>query len=161
MLLTPDYLGGATDVFPIELLALKSHHVLLAGDDLLQNIEIDREHLRLETERSLRELRLHMRQGYLYSAGDAGWLAQWMSEKVPDFFTTIRAVLHLHGKQTEFGNTRCAEELHDSLGIDAGPFVGVWEDHKAGRTPDKKSVRELFTQWENILNKLVETVDAL
>ncbi len=161
MLLTPDYLGGAQDVFPIELLALKSHYVLLAGKDLLAEVSIGREHLRLETERELRGLRLRMRQGYLFSAGDAGWLSQWMVEKVPDFFTAIRAVLHLNGKKTDFGNTRCAEELRTALDIDAGAFVKVWEDHKAGRKPEKSEVRDLFVKWENALNKLVETVDAL
>jgi len=161
MLLTPEYLKNACDVFPLELFELMSSHVLIQGEDLLSGVSISDTHLRLQCERELRWWRLQLRNGYLKAAGDRGWLAGWFIDASPRLFKVMRAVLHLMGGNTNAGNTVVAERLKAASGVDMSAVVELWELRKAGKKPAKDKVFGYFERWDAALETLVEKVDAI
>lgn len=161
LLLTSEYMINACDSFPIELLDLKSAHIAIYGDDALSALTIADKDLRLQCERNLRSWRLNIRQAYLRSAGDAGWLNEWFMDSIIDMFPLLRAVMHLLGGNTDCGNTETASRLSSMTGIDFTPFSEAWNLRKAGQRFEKKDVFAQFDHWETALAKLVEKIDAL
>ena len=161
LMLTPEYLGNARDVFPMELFDLKHNHHHLLGDDPLADIDIDIRHLRLQCERELRLVGLQLRQAYLRSAGDGAWFTGWLYDVVSDVFPALRAALHLLGGDTRAGNTEILSLLNSVTGIDMQPVTTVWESHKNGKPPKGNLAGELYEQWRSAFAALVERVDAL
>ena len=161
IVLTMDYIHGAQDVFPVEFLDLKYNHIHLRGREVLEGVQIDPGHLRLQCERELRSWRLRLRQGLLRAAGDDRWMAAWFDNAVADIFLVLRGMLHLLGDDSQAGNTETAVRLTDLTDIDLSAFVEVWELGKSGKKPEGDGIRTLFGRWEETLLALVKKVDAL
>ncbi|RJO71570.1 MAG: hypothetical protein C4523_04370 [Myxococcales bacterium] len=161
LLLTPEHIQQARDVFPMSLLDLKHNHIPLAGVPLLDGIAISQMHLRWECEREARLARLHMRQAYLSSAGDAAWMARWFADEVVLLFPIFRAVLHLLGEEAKSGNTESAERLSEKTGVPLESFVAVWALRKTGKTPAVSAVKQLYVEWDEAMRQLIGKIDAL
>lgn len=61
MILESAELARVADVFPVKLLDIQRHHLLLWGQANLQNLQIDPEHVRLHLEQGLRNMQLRLR----------------------------------------------------------------------------------------------------
>jgi hypothetical protein len=96
LLLDPRWLAGSRDVFPIEFLALREHHVLLHGaEDPFTELPVNREHLRLEVERQLRGKLLHLWEAYLETRGSRRRLRALLLAAAPGFVWILRGALQL------------------------------------------------------------------
>ena len=62
---SPALIADAADVFPIELLDIADHHVVLHGEDPMAGLEVHTDHLRLQCERELREKLMRLREAYV------------------------------------------------------------------------------------------------
>jgi hypothetical protein len=90
------WLTGSRDVFPIEFLELREHHVLLHGEgDPFANLPVQRDHLRLEVEKQLRGKLLHLWEAYLETHGSRRRLRALLLAAVPGFAWILRGALHL------------------------------------------------------------------
>ena len=65
LFLSREYIQSSLDSFPIEFFGMKTHHQLVYGEDILSDLEIDTQHLRLQCERELKGKLLHLREGFL------------------------------------------------------------------------------------------------
>lgn len=61
MLLHSSELARVADVFPVKLLDIQRHHLVLHGSPRLQEIRVESEHVRLHLEQGLRNLQLRLR----------------------------------------------------------------------------------------------------
>ena len=68
--MTPAYLSGSVDSFPLELLEIQQRRAVLWGDDYFADLKLDQADVRLQCERELKRILLGMRQGLLASGGD-------------------------------------------------------------------------------------------
>jgi hypothetical protein len=90
------WLAGSRDVFPIEFLELREHHVLLHGEaDPFANLPVQPDHLRLEVEKQLRGKLLHLWEAYLETRGSRRRLRALLLAAVPGFAWILRGALHL------------------------------------------------------------------
>jgi hypothetical protein len=98
LLLDPRWLAEARDVFPIEFLELRVHHVLLHGDaDPFADLPVHGAHLRLEVEKQLRGKLLHLWEAYLETRGSRGRLRALLLATPPGFAWILRGALVLAG----------------------------------------------------------------
>ena len=65
MTLTREDLKSSCDVFPIKFHDMQTHHRVLFGEDVLSDLEISDEHLRLRCEQQLKNQMLRLRAIYL------------------------------------------------------------------------------------------------
>lgn len=61
MILEASELHRVADVFPVKLLDIQRHHLVLWGQADLQNLRVDQEHVRLHLEQGLRNMQLRLR----------------------------------------------------------------------------------------------------
>lgn len=118
---------AAASLFPNRFLDIRDHHVVLAGADPFEGIEIPDEALRLRTEQELRNLLIRFRRG-LTDAGDDG-LAQATAVRriaVP-LSIEFAALLRLRGRAPapEADLATIFRMAAETLGIDAGALSEI------------------------------------
>ena len=63
LIMTPVYINGSLDAFPLELLEIQQCHVCFVGTDYFADLAFDERHVRLQCERELKTILIGMRQG--------------------------------------------------------------------------------------------------
>lgn len=89
LLLTPHEFRRSLDAFPVEYQAILDHHEVIAGEPPFDGLVIDRDHLRRACETQAKSHLIHLRQGWLESAGHDGRLAGLIVRSAP----ALRALL--------------------------------------------------------------------
>lgn len=97
LFLTIDYIHESLDSFPIEFLNMQSTYRNLLGEDILKDIQIKKEDLRLQCERELKGKLLQLRQGFILTEGKLRGLALLVSQSIIAFTSIFKGLLHLRG----------------------------------------------------------------
>ena len=99
LIMTPVYISGSLDTFPLELLEIQQCRVCLAGADYFADVEFQDTHLRLQCERELKTILIGMRQGILAAAGREKILGAMEGDIAERLMRTLRGLLWLHGQR--------------------------------------------------------------
>jgi len=67
--ITENDLRTSTDIFPVKFLIMKENYQVLVGQDVLHDLEIKREHLRLRCEQETMNILLQLRRYYILHSG--------------------------------------------------------------------------------------------
>ena len=159
-LLTLELVREAADVFPVELLDIESHHVVLHGQDPFVDMRVDRTHLRTQCERELREKMMRLSEGFLQARGKQKDLERLLVASYPTFVALFRGCLHLLLDDTqEVMPTHNADVAHTFCrvaDIDAAPFVAI-ESLASGRSVG--DTESLFARYYAALGEAVARID--
>lgn len=98
LVFTQQYMKDSLDSFPIEILTLKRHHRAVFGPDILKDLEIPRDHLRLQVERELKSKLLHLREGLLGSGYSREELRKLLRTTLTPFMELFNALLFLRNE---------------------------------------------------------------
>ncbi|MDZ7290732.1 MAG: nucleotidyltransferase domain-containing protein [candidate division KSB1 bacterium] len=98
LVLTRDYVHASLDSFPIEFLNMKLHHTLVFGQDVLADLEIPSQNLRLQLEREVKGKLLHLRQILLGQGYNREALREALLSSIKPFAALFEALLFLHGE---------------------------------------------------------------
>ena len=101
LFLTPEYIKNSLDTFPLEYLDIKRQNLLLYGEDIFSEIEIDREDLRLQVEREWKLNYIRLQQAYLRSYNDAETLKKIMIKSFNSFTHLLSAIYYLRDSLPE------------------------------------------------------------
>ena len=156
LLFTRERLLQSVDVFPIEMLDMKQSHKVLFGEDLLEQMDISVEHLRLQVEHELRTKLIALREQYLLTGGRPRALKKLMVQSLSSFLVLFRAALRLYGDEIPTKKLDAVRQLTAKLELDATPFEQV-QQLKNGEKVD--AVPE--TLFEIYLSTIVSIIDAV
>jgi hypothetical protein len=99
LLLTREEFERSLDAFPLELAAIASHHVLIAGADPFDGIRVDEQDVRRACETQARSHLLHLREGFLEARGEPAEVARLIAASVPPLRTLLLNLARLDGVQ--------------------------------------------------------------
>ncbi|HET8947370.1 MAG TPA: nucleotidyltransferase domain-containing protein [Candidatus Polarisedimenticolia bacterium] len=158
-LLTRGLLAASLDVFPLEILDLRTHHVALHGSDPFAGLVIRTEALRMQCERELREKLMRLREGYVTAHATKGGLRALLVDSYTSFTALFRGCLHLLGAAVPRAADEAAAAFCARAGIDAAPFleVGRLRDGGSASAGDLKTV---FSGYYDALTRAADLVDA-
>jgi hypothetical protein len=157
-LVTADSLADAADVFPIELAEIAERHVVLHGTSPLAGVPaIDREHLRLQCERELREKLMRLEEAYALSRGKPADLSRLLTASFPTFARIFRGCLRLHDEAPPDGSLDTARAFCRRAELDPAPFVAV-DKLRRGGSPDGP-VPDLFARYHAAIASAVGAID--
>ena len=158
-LLTRAILAASLDVFPVEILDLRTHHVVLHGSDPFAGLVIRTEALRLQCERELREKLMRLREGYVTAHASKGALRDLLVDSYTSFIALFRGCLQLLGTTAPPEADAAAEAFCARAGLDPAPFleVGRLRRGASGRGGDLK---EVFSGYYDALTRAADLVDA-
>ena len=131
LLFTRGQLRASASVFPIELLDMRQSHRRLFGEDVLADMTIGREHLRLQLERELTEKLLTLREGYLLTKGRSKQVVRLLASSVTGVLVLFRAALRLFQDEVPAGKAESLRLLAKHIPFDPQPLLAA-HDFKHG-----------------------------
>lgn len=97
LLIVESDLRRALDAFPLELTEIIATRRVIAGVDLFAEVVVPKQELRRACEVQARGHVLHLREGYIESAGDSNAIAKLVSAAVQPFRALVKNVARLEG----------------------------------------------------------------
>jgi len=158
LVLTPNYIRQSLDTFPIEFLDMKLIHETVFGNDLLKDLQIARNHLRLQCEREIKTKLIHVRQSYISAAGSKKQLAATLVRSITGSMALFRAIIFLLGKEPPIPRDEVITILSAATAIDTGIFRKLLK-LKSGLL--KASEQELHTFFEHYYHALESTGEII
>ena len=158
LVVDPEYLGQATDTFPMELADIRDQHRVLAGQDVLGGLAVAPEALRRECEREARGKLLRLRALFLETAGRPAALEQVMVDSLKSFLVLLRHLLRLRDVRVA---PRFADILTASEGL-LGPLPAMRQllaQREGAARLDPMAVRVTFGTYLGEVERIVATLD--
>ncbi len=97
--MTTAYLDASRDTFPLRLIEVQQNHRTLFGPDLFSDLTFAQRDVRLQCERELKTILLHLQRGLLAAAGEARHLDVLASGIAAELIRTMRGLLWLRGER--------------------------------------------------------------
>jgi hypothetical protein len=131
LLLSEHELQRSLDIFAIEYSDIREAHRVLYGDDPFADLEIRREHLRLQCERELKAALIQLRERYLLVAEEPAELAQLLRRSVSTFLVLFRTVLRLSDQTVPPEPNAVVEAVAARAGFEAEPLLAVLRERRS------------------------------
>ena len=156
-LFTRETIADSADVFPIELLDLTSRRVVLHGDDPFDGLRVNRDHLRLQCERELREKLMRLREGYVEACSSRRALYRLLTASYTTFVALFRGCLRLLGAEPPARHREVVAAFCARAGIDDAAFEAV--DRLKRGEPVAEDPKTIFSRYHAALARAVRAVD--
>ena len=156
-LFTPGLIVESADVFPIEMLDLKSSRAVLHGEDPLAGVEVGREYLRLQCERELRAKLMRLREEYIECHERPQDLRRLLTASYTTFVALFRGCLHLLGGQVPLRNAEAVSAFCARAGLDAEAFSALDRLKRGDRV--EGDLKSTFSRYYQELTRAVGKVD--
>lgn len=161
ILITPEHLERARDVFALEFFDLGLHRASLRGPDPLAAIELLPTDLRAALEREARLLRQRLGQAYIEAAGDSRVLGEWLLWTIADLPPLLRVLAFLKGREARGTFKELTLLLRDTLGPELADLESLWQARLAHRRLKAPEAERLFAAWMRLAAQLIEQSDGL
>ena len=161
LIMTPEYIMHSLDVFPVEFLNIKLLHETLFGEDLFQNLEIDRKDLRLQCERELKVRLIGLRQGYIASMGDAKILSDLFINTISGYIPLFRGMILILGKEPPLRNEKVLQVLESVSGVDTRVFKTVLKQKRQKTKMAISHLNVIFKDYYAAVEKLGDMTDGI
>ncbi|MCW5958060.1 MAG: nucleotidyltransferase domain-containing protein [Pyrinomonadaceae bacterium] len=156
-------LQNAADVFPIEFHQMEKARKVLYGTDVLEGLKISDAFLRHQVEYELRSKLILLRRQYIPASASVEGLTNLMAESLASFAALFSAVLMLHGVEPPAKKHAIVALTVQKLGLNGITFEKIFnirEKNFEARLTDK-SANELFAEYMEQIEKVIDSVDAV
>jgi len=160
LLFTLDRLKKSADAFPIELLDIKQSHKVLFGDDVVDEITVSRDNLRLELEHELKGKLIQLRERYLATAGKPKLVAELMIGSLSTFLVLFRASLRLYQDDIPTKKMDVLAALAEHISFDREVFATVDDLRTGTRKVREVDPGRLFERYLSTVEEVVDAVDS-
>lgn len=154
-------LQTSTDIFPIKFLDMQNHHVLLSGRDVLSELEISTQHLRLRCEQELCNLLLRLRQIFLRNVDNDTTLLDAAKRSIPSFFADLATAVSLKTELLPDSETDIADSAAQVMSLDRAALGRVLKLNDRRPVADSAEIAKLFSELLDLVEKAADFVDRL
>lgn len=161
LIMTPQYIVKSADAFPVEFLDFKLIHKTVYGEDILNNMKIEKHSLHLQCQRDIKIKLMGLRQGYLSSLGEKEHLANGLVRTITGSMALFRAIIFLLGKEPPIQRTNVINTLGVVTGIEIDIFKRLLMLKAKTIKPTEQELLALFEQYYNVLESVEKITDDL
>lgn len=161
LLVTPDYIRSALDVFPIEFLEIADTQVVVLGDDHFSNLAVSQDRLRLECESQLRASVLRTRQAYLEMGHARRGAERVLHASVTSLVPALKAILRLRGVAVPRSKIEVVEAVGRTLGVGVAVFVAVLRDRSGDERIQDRDARRVLAEYIDALDALTGRLEGM
>lgn len=161
LFLDPTYIRYSTDSFPLEFLDIRSFHVLLLGQNLLEGVTIDPKLLRLELEREIKGKLLLARQAYLESDGHEGRFLSILSRSFNSLRVIFFGIVYLRENRVVRDVRELVHRVSEHFGLDPGALLEIGRARSGELKISKAEMEKLFFNYLEELARLAEKLDRI
>lgn len=146
------------DVFPLEYGEIIRAHERLFGSDPFDGASISREDLRRACEIQIKSHLLHLREGFIESAGRPHAIADLVTTSAPAFAALLRNVARLNGSSAS-NRTDATREGARAAGLPDGVVSDMLALERKPQIPMTDAAR-LFPEYLAAVEQLARAVDS-
>ncbi len=163
LFLTLKHIKSSCDVFPLEFLEMQDTNLVVYGGDILSQIQIKREPLRLEVEGQIKGKLINIRQAYLEMGLKKKGIDILLKKSLNSLIPVFRGIL----KVSEFDKTppkdrnNIVMNLGEKFNLDKKVFVSILRDEKDDNTILGKDALDYLARYIEEIKKLAVIVDTL
>lgn len=161
LLVTPEYIRSALDVFPIEFLEIQDTQTVISGEDYFCDLPVARDNLRLECESQLRASVLRTRQAYLELGLGVRGAERVLHASVTSLIPVFKAILRLRGAVVPRSKVEVAQAVGRSLGIEVEVFVAVLRDRSGDERIQGRDARRVLAEYIDAVEALTDKLEAM
>jgi len=161
LMMTKAYIRSSVDAYPVEILNLSLHHVLVFGEDVLNGLTVRRECLQLQLERELRSKLLLLRQGFLSTEGKEKPIRNLIRVSLTAFLSAFNGLLYLKGIEIPRDRSALVTAVEEAFAIDKALFHQCLEIRKEHDHFEKKEISLIFHGYVQEIAKLCDEVDEI
>ena len=159
LFLTEEYISRSLDVFPIEFLDIKDHHILLYGKDTFKDLNVDTAYLRIFCEQQIKGKLLRIRQAYLETGLNGQGKIKLLHDSLSALIPIFRNILRLRNKSVPSAKLDVLRSMENEFGIKDSVFVSIYNDRSSRQKINEQSADDHLDQFIQQLEKLVLIVD--
>ena len=161
MTLTPTELHSSCDVFPIKFQEMQLHYRVLTGEDVLCDLRISDEHLRLRCEQRLKNALLRLRAAYLLHNLSSEHLQSVLFDAHAHLICDMGACLMVKcGMQHEDAGD-VADTFADEFGITVDVLTAIDAMKISNSTTDREDVKSIYDRFMRLVEEASATIDKL
>jgi hypothetical protein len=155
--MTRDFIADALDSYPIEFLDIQTNYRILQGEDPFEHLDIKREHLRLQCERELRGVSIHLRKEFMESNGNPAKLRGLLFASMKRLLPVFKAITALNGKAVPKIRGDVVMAVEDIYNLGASVFSEAAQLNKISKPKDGWT--KLFDRYVATIDKIIENID--
>lgn len=161
LFLTKNYLQASLDVFPIEFLNLKSYYKVICGEDVLQDLTVKKEFLRLQCEREIKGKLLQLRQQFLETKGSKREIENLLARSAPTFYSIFRALLFLQDKAIPSGSKDLLSLVAQETGLNSSLLLDILKIKEGSKKLATAEAVSFMEQYIEQIKKLSAFIDEM
>lgn len=152
------FITSALDVYPIEFLDIQSNYRVLFGEDVFAGLNIEKNDLRLQCERELRGLAIHLRTAYIVAGNSRKELSRLLAVSLKKLVPICKALLVLRNLDVpnNRGGILAAAEHEFAQGKTA--LVDVYNVVCCDSI--KHTYADLFNDFAYTIDLLIQAIDT-
>lgn len=159
LFMTKTDIASSLDVYPIEFLTMKEHHIRVDGEDVLAGLAFDREHLRLQLERELKGKTLLLRGHYLETEGRAKAVRELIRVSVTAMISLFHGLLFLKALPIPAGRREIVRAAAEHFAFPADVFLTALDIHTGTDRLSERDVQALFRGYLGAIQALCTQID--
>lgn len=161
LFLTKAYIESSLDAFPLEFFNMKSAYQVIHGEDVLKDLPIEKEALRLQCERELKAKLLLLRESFLHAHGEAHPLRELINQSLPAFISIFKALLYLKGQEIPGRHEAVIPATAENFGLDRELFQRLWDIKRGVKKPGRDELKEIVWDYISEIKGLSRQVDQM
>lgn len=161
LVMTKEFIETSLDSYPIEFLNMKNSHILVYGENVLENLAFQPADLRLQIEREIKGKIILLTQGYLETEGSVRQLRQLIRNSFTAFISIFNALLYLKQGKAPQARRETIKEACNLFSLDKTVFE-LCSDIKEGKDnlPEKEII-DTFKKYMHEVEKIGNIADEL
>ena len=161
LFLTKNYIQASLDVFPIEFLNLKSHYQVIYGEDVLQDLAVEKKFLRLQCEREIKGKLLQLRQQFLGTKGNKREIENLLARSAPTFYSIFRALLFLQDKAIPSGSKELLSLITQETGLNSSLLLDILKIKEGSKKLTTVEAVSFMEKYIEHIKKLSAVIDEM
>jgi len=161
LVLSPGYIAGALDVYPMEFLDMQSARRVLFGEDLLEKIDPPLQSVRRQCEQESRGKLLHLREILMETGLKPRHLKQAMTLSVPAFIRIGRHVLRLQEDRPIVQSRDVIAELRKLTELSLNGLEAAWRIKTGELSPSRSELPSLLAAYLDDALAITRHVDGM
>lgn len=150
---------NSCDVYAIEYADIKQRNKILYGENLIDNLQVDKKYLRLQCEQDVKNLLIRLRQGYLLKINDNKSIKNIIKFSSKTFIVMFRTILRLLNENVPIIHEDVvkifAEKIKNTgIEFEEELFLKIIEFRE-----NDKLIKD--SELELIIQKLIDTTDSV
>jgi Nucleotidyltransferase domain. len=156
--MTKRFILSSLDSYPVEFLDIQLNYRVLYGEDVFAQLDIKRDDLRLQCERELRGISIHLRKEFVQCCGNHRILAHLLHVSMKRLLPVFKALLKLNNKPVPKMKNDVIMAIEDLYNLGVSALSEVLQSTRHATA--KHAFELLFDRYSKTIDTLIDHIDA-